>query len=116
MGGGTFGGRAAAVAGAGLLTLVVSPYSFAQTAATSSGKERLPMTIAENAVPANLTITKDAASVSGNDTGTTTQQSYAPPTAPIGAVTADASAVPGAAAANLAAGGFPPNATMMTMP
>jgi hypothetical protein len=99
-----------------LLTLVVSPYSFAQTAATGSSNERLPTTIAENTVPANLTVTRDAASVSGNDTGATAQHTYTPTTAPNGAVTADASGVPGAAAANLPAGTFPPNATMMTMP
>jgi len=110
----TFGGRAAAIAGAGFLTLAVSPYSFAQTAVTGSSKARLPVTIAENAVPANLTISKDAASVSGNDTGTAASHSYASATA--AAVTADASGVPGSAAANRAAGGFPPNATMMTMP
>ena len=95
-----------------MLTLMVSPCSFAQTAATGSSKERLPVTIAENAMPANLTVTKDAAFVSGNDTGTATPHTNAP----AGAVTADASDVPGAAAASRAAGGFPPNATMMTMP
>ena len=99
-----------------MLALAVSPYSFAQTAATGSSKERLPVTVAENAVPANPTITKDAASVSSTDTGTTAPRNYAPVTVPAGPVTADASSVPGAAAANLAVGGFPPNATMMSMP
>jgi hypothetical protein len=99
-----------------MLSLAVSPHSFAQTAATGSGKERLPVTIAENAVPADLSISKDTASVSGGVAGTTVTGSYAP----AGSVTASTAPVAPAMAApaspNLSSRAFPPNANMMAMP
>jgi hypothetical protein len=99
-----------------MLTLAMSPYSFAQTAATGSGKERLPVTIAENAVPADLSISKDTASVSSGSAGTTATGSYA--TAP--SVTASTAPVTPSiatpASSSLSSRAFPQNASMMTMP
>lgn len=116
MGRRTFGGRAAAIAGAALLTLAMPPHSFAQTAATGSGRERLPVTIAENAVPADLSISKDTASVSAGAVGTSATGSYAP-AAPVTASTApEAPAMTAPTSSSLSSGAFPHNATMMTMP
>jgi hypothetical protein len=99
-----------------MLMLAMSPHSFAQTATTNSGRERLPVTIAENAVPADLSISKDTASVSGRATNPTTTGSYAPPP-PVTASTAPvAPGMAPPAPSSLSSKAFPQNATMMTMP
>lgn len=103
-----------------MLTLGVSRHSFAQTAATGSGIERLPVTIAENAVPADLSISKDTASVSGGATSSV-PGSYAPagaaPPAPVTAsAAAEAPSMTAPASASLSSRAFPANATMLKMP
>jgi hypothetical protein len=119
-----FGRRAASIAGVAMLTLVVPPHSFAQTATNASGRARLPVTtIAENAVPADLSVSKDTASVSGGGASVPTAGSYAPvAVAPTPPVTASALPVspsmtaPASSTNSLSSEAFPKNATMMAMP
>jgi hypothetical protein len=99
-----------------MLTLAMLPYSFAQTAATGSGKERLPVTIAENAVPADLSISKDTASVSTGSGGTTATGSYATAPSVTASTAPEAPAIAAPAPPSLSSRAFPQNATMMTMP
>jgi len=107
----TFGERAAAIAGAGILALAVSPYASAQTAA-ALGAPGQPFMTAQNVVPASLTVTKDSASVSDAAAPVPPLNTYQPATA----------AAPGAATplgsnqSSLAPNPFPPGASMMAMP
>lgn len=115
----TFGGRAAAIAVAGMLTLGMSPCSLAQTIGTVSARQ-LPLTVAENAVPADLSISKDTNSVSGVTTGTAAPGSYAPSAKPVVPVTASAApeapSMTASTAPSLSSSAFPANANMMAMP
>jgi hypothetical protein len=104
-----------------MLALALPQHSFAQTALTGSGIERLPVNVAERAVPANLSISKDSASVTGAATRAMTPGSYAPaitaPAAPVTASTGPEGAyLKAPAVGNLSPGSFPSNANMMALP
>ncbi|HTT77620.1 MAG TPA: hypothetical protein VMF50_16780 [Candidatus Binataceae bacterium] len=99
----------------------MAPQTFAQSRPSVSGQTRLPITVAEDAVPADLSISEDTASVSGGTVGTGAPSSYAPaPRAPVAPVTAsaapDARSMTAPAPANLSSSTFPPNANMMALP
>jgi hypothetical protein len=99
-----------------MLTLAMSPYAFAQTAVTVSGIGQLPVTIAENAVPADLSISEDTASISGGVAGATPAGAAAPSAPMTASVVPATPSMRGPALAPLSSGAFPRNATMMTMP
>ncbi|MGA2411818.1 MAG: hypothetical protein ABSG46_15710, partial [Candidatus Binataceae bacterium] len=102
----------AAIAGAGILFLIVPPRFRAQAAAGSGAEQ--PIATAQSVVPASLTITKDSASVSG----AAPASEAAPPPYPYQspAAASGAPAPPSATQASLPPHTFPPGATMMTMP